>query len=76
MCRFETDWAKADTYAPIFEGLPERLAGMVADGLLTLTPTSLRLTEAGIPFVRNVCMQIDARLLRSQVREKMFSKSI
>jgi oxygen-independent coproporphyrinogen III oxidase len=49
---------------------------MVADGLLTLTPTSLRLTEAGIPFVRNVCMQLDARLLRTQVREKMFSKSI
>jgi oxygen-independent coproporphyrinogen III oxidase len=76
MCRFETDWAEPSTYAPIFEQLPQRLATMVADGLLTLTPTSLRLTEAGIPFVRNVCMQLDARLLRTQVREKMFSKSI
>ena len=40
----------------------ERLAPMVADGIVTLSDEGLRLTPLGRLFVRNVCMVFDAHL--------------
>lgn len=35
------------------------LAGMVDDGLVEIQPTSLRVTDRGLPFVRNACVAFD-----------------
>ncbi len=38
------------------------LRGMVADGLLRISPAELEVTEKGRPFLRNICMPFDAYL--------------
>ncbi len=42
-----------------------QLAGMSADGLLDVSRDSLRVTEAGRPFLRNICMTFDQYLTAS-----------
>jgi oxygen-independent coproporphyrinogen-3 oxidase len=40
----------------------DALAGLEADGLLTIGSRELRIAEAGRPFLRNICMPFDAYL--------------
>jgi oxygen-independent coproporphyrinogen-3 oxidase len=76
MCRFETDWSGQEQLSPIFDGLEKRLQNMTDDGLLKIEGCKLKVTEPGIPFVRNICMQLDAKLLDKKIGEKMFSKTV
>lgn len=73
MCRFETSWEKDDAY---FEELPEvilQLAEMQEDGLVSINKHSIQVTEAGRPFVRNICMAFDLRLKRKAPGRELFS---
>lgn len=56
----------------------ERLKQMEAEGLITLNGTSLTLTDAGRPFLRNVCSVIDRYFnpTPAQTAGPVFSKSI
>jgi oxygen-independent coproporphyrinogen-3 oxidase len=76
MCRFETNWSDSRMQVPVLDGLKNRLQEMINDGLVQVEAQSLRVTEAGIPFVRNICMQLDAKLLNSKPKENMFSKTV
>ena len=76
MCRLETSWEYQHLY---FGELPEvlsRLAQMEADGLVERNGATLRITPAGMPFVRNVCMAFDLRLIRSAPQTQLFSMTI
>lgn len=76
MCQFHTDWTSAHQR---FDELPEvlsALAEMEADGLLEIEGQHLRVTEAGKPFVRNICMAFDRRLQRDQPTTRLFSMTI
>lgn len=76
MCHMETSWETADTY---FDEIPEvqaDLQELVADGLLELYPNKLIVTEAGKPFVRNICMAFDLRLKRNKPETQLFSSTI
>ena len=76
MCRSETSWANPEAQHPaLHEGL-KRLGEIEADGLITLDPDRLRVTEAGRPFLRNICMALDARLMRNAPRTQLFSQVI
>ncbi len=76
MCRFETSWKNEnEQHASLYEGL-ERLEEMVKDGLLVIEPFKLRVTEKGRPFVRNICMALDARLWRNQPKTNIFSSTV
>jgi oxygen-independent coproporphyrinogen-3 oxidase len=76
MCRFETSWEHArEQDSALHEGL-ERLEEMEKDGLLELKPFSLQVTEKGKPFVRNICMALDARLWRNQPQTSIFSSTV
>jgi oxygen-independent coproporphyrinogen-3 oxidase len=44
-----------------------QLQGMAADGLLTINADSLRITERGRPFLRNICMIFDQYLSNASV---------
>ncbi|BDD08683.1 coproporphyrinogen-III oxidase [Fulvitalea axinellae] len=48
------------------------------EGIITLEPERVSLTELGLPFIRNVCTVFDARLRRKKISEDkpIFSKSI
>ena len=56
--------------APIF------LATMIEDGLVELDGATLRLTERGLPFLRNACMFFDQRLRRQQPTSRTFSQAM
>lgn len=76
MCHFKTDWS-ADRLK--FAELPatlERLKEMISDGLVILTETGIKLPEAAKPFLRNVCMAFDLRLVRKAPTTRVFSMTI
>ncbi|MDP2273882.1 MAG: oxygen-independent coproporphyrinogen III oxidase [Archangium sp.] len=70
MTRFETSWAPSAQ--PYFANLGE----LARDGLIELTASSLKVTRAGEPFVRNVCMALDARLARQAPDRPLFSRTV
>ena len=49
---------------------------MEADGLVELNESGLKLPDAARPFVRNVCMAFDLRLLRNTPTTRIFSMTI
>ncbi len=77
MTRFETDWETDLPNAPHLSTLPGRLSELKSDGLVELERTKLRVTEQGRPFVRNVCMALDAHLASSSgERRPTFSRTV
>ncbi len=76
MTRFETSWNDPDSYTAYLESVPEKLAELAADGLLRLSDRSCVITEAGKPFIRNICMAFDAKLTRRAPQTQLFSKTI
>jgi len=76
MCQFKTSWENREDY---FEEIPEiliQLQEMENDGLLRLTKNSIEVTEAGKPYVRNICMAFDLLLKRKAPETKLFSMTI
>jgi|SRR5690554_867931 len=76
MCHFETDWSMDMAEHPILTKSLNRLKEMEADGLLIVKPNGLMVTEKGKPFVRNICMAFDLRLLRNKPTTQLFSMTI
>jgi len=72
MCHFET----VVNDKAFLEEVKVRLREMEADGLIVFDGNKLLITEAGIPFVRNVCMAFDKDLQGGEKRERMFSKTV
>jgi oxygen-independent coproporphyrinogen III oxidase len=76
MCRFETSWWKPSEQTEfLYEALPH-LEEMQYDGLIEIMPYQIKITDAGRPFVRNICMALDARLFRRQPQTCLFSSVI
>lgn len=76
MCRLETNWQNEKDKCPaLFEGI-NRLQEMIEDELLVINGAFLQLTPKGRPFLRNVCMALDARLWRNQPETQLFSGAI
>ena len=46
------------------------------DGLVHIGLSSVDVTESGRPFIRNICMALDARMYQHQRKEVQFSKVI
>jgi oxygen-independent coproporphyrinogen-3 oxidase len=76
MTRLETEWNVRESYTPHLETLGERLAELQGDGLLELKGRRCQVTEKGRPFLRNICMAFDARLVRQAPATQLFSKTI
>ena len=76
MCHFETSWEDENLKHSTVEEALERLGVMEQDGLLQIQGNSLIVTEKGKPFVRNICMAFDARLIRNKPATKLFSMTI
>lgn len=76
MCRFSTSWNKGNLY---FNELPEaliQLKEMEVDGLVEISTNTIKITQKGKPFVRNVCMAFDVLLKRKQPDAKLFSMTV
>lgn len=76
MCHYETDWSTEEMFHPFLEDIETRLAELIQDGFVVIDENRLKLTEKGKPFVRNICMAFDARLLRNKPKTQLFSMTI
>ncbi|MGE4347109.1 MAG: oxygen-independent coproporphyrinogen III oxidase [Flavobacteriaceae bacterium] len=76
MCHFQTSWDKPEKYFPEIKETLESLKEMENDGLVILNPNSIQVTEAGRPFIRNICMAFDLRLKRKSPEARLFSMAI
>jgi oxygen-independent coproporphyrinogen-3 oxidase len=76
MCHFETNWSAERLKFPELDDCIARLQEMEKDGLVIFTEDGIRLPEEARPFVRNVCMAFDLRLLRNKPSTRVFSMTI
>lgn len=76
MTHFTTEWKGSELFVPYLETVDERLAELKADGLVKLSSRGCSITESGRPFLRNICMAFDARLVRKAPTTQLFSRTI
>jgi oxygen-independent coproporphyrinogen III oxidase len=76
MCHFETSWKEERLKFPELSECIERLREMEKDGLVELSETGLKVPEKARPFVRNICMAFDLRLIRNKPATRIFSMTI
>lgn len=76
MCHFETSWENESMQFPELQDCLDRLKEMESDGLVEIDDIELRLPDTARPFVRNVCMAFDLRLIRNKPATRIFSMTI
>ena len=76
MCHFETSWKEENMKFPELQECLERLQEMEQDGLVNISENGLSLPEHARPFVRNICMAFDLRLIRNKPTTRIFSMTI
>ena len=76
MCQFTTSWKDESLNFPELSTVLDSLEEMREDGLLTIINDTITVTEKGKPFVRNICMAFDLRLIRKAPETKLFSMTI
>ena len=76
MCQFETSWENSDAYFDEIPAILIELEEMEKDGLLVIGKDKITVTEAGKPFVRNICMGFDLLLKRKAPDTHLFSMTI
>lgn len=76
MCQFTTSWKNETLNFPELLSVLASLEEICEDGLLTIKEDTITVTEKGKPFVRNICMAFDLRLIRKAPETKLFSMTI
>lgn len=76
MCHFETSWEKSEMQFPELNDVLKRLEEMEKDGLVSIQEKHLTIPDKARPYVRNICMAFDLRLLRKQPTTRVFSMTI
>ncbi|TWP26877.1 oxygen-independent coproporphyrinogen III oxidase [Apibacter muscae] len=75
MCLLETHWDAEDLihhHPDIFERLQE----FEHDKLISLTSNSIKVNEKGRPYIRNICMAFDLRMMRKLPQTQLFSMTV
>ncbi|MEO9476452.1 MAG: oxygen-independent coproporphyrinogen III oxidase [Cyclobacteriaceae bacterium] len=75
MCRFETTWDLTELLELGIDYNLDLLTEMAHDGLITVGEHGLKVLEEGKPFIRNVCMALDAKLW-SKASKQRFSMTV
>ena len=75
MTRFKTSWDTPEASVPYLDSVTERLEPLERDELVKLTNKTCEVTDAGRPFLRNICMAFDACLGRDTTLQ-LFSRTI
>lgn len=76
LCQGTTSWDLDKNCLPTLHEGMQRLKGLEADGLVSLTPNSIHITRVGKKFIRNIASQIDARLWRKAIEKPTFSQAV
>ena len=73
MCNGETTWTKEELANHNFKNSICLLDDLIADGIITRTDHSLKVTDEGKRFLRNVCAVFDAKLREKLPEDQIFS---
>lgn len=76
MCRFETSWQMEGDNNINFQNVIEDLTELEADGLVEIGSNSIKVTEKGRPFIRNISMAFDLKLKRKKPETQLFSMTV
>lgn len=76
MCRFITHWSEEEIVAYDLYEAKDRLLELEEDKLIYFDNDSIQVKPAGKPFIRNICMALDARLWRNKPKTQLFSSTI
>lgn len=76
MCRYQTSWQDADNYTPTLVEAEERLSEVLKDGLVALSPGSVKVTSLGKAFLRNIALAFDARYWAKVPNSRVFSQAV
>jgi len=76
MTQGKTCWRGENLFIADLKNVPDRLSEFAADSLVEITDDGIRVTAAGWPFLRNICMAFDARLQRQQPDKPLFSRTM
>jgi len=76
MCHFKTDWSKETEKIAAIDKHLDLLKELEADGLVQISENGLKVLEHAKPFVRNVCMAFDKKLIDQQSEKQRFSMTI
>jgi oxygen-independent coproporphyrinogen-3 oxidase len=77
ICRYQASWTQEELMSFGLDLDFEMLESLKEDGLITMDDYGIRVEEKGKPFIRNICMPFDVRMMRSNVdRKKIFSKTV
>ena len=76
MCHFETSWEIGQTQHLDFQHIIDNLSELERDGLVQIGPNSIKVTEKGRPFIRNIGMAFDLKLHRKQPETRLFSMTV
>ena len=76
MCHLETNWSEDRMKFTDLSKSLEKLTEMENDGLVVISENGLTIPEKGRPFVRNICMAFDLRLIANKPTTKVFSSTI
>lgn len=76
MCTETTSWSDpALQCQDLYSGI-ERLREMIADGLLAIDHQTLKVTPAGRPYLRNICLAFDQHYWKEAVSKGQFSEVV
>lgn len=75
MCRMEINW-NDHTFVPEMKNTLQQLKEMEKDNLIEIGENSIKITEKGKAFTRNVAMAFDLRMLRNQPETRIFSMTV
>jgi len=75
-CKFETFWSKEELYFKEISTVLEDLKEIEKDQLIIIEENKIKITEAGRPFVRNICMAFDLHLKRKSPETNLFSMTV
>ena len=76
MCQFETSWENKANYVAEIPEILAQLEEMKKDRLVIIKTNGIQVTDAGKPFIRNICMAFDLRLKRKTPETQLFSMTI
>ncbi len=75
-CDLETSWSKEFLYFKELPDVLESLKEIESDELIIIEENTIKITEAGRPFVRNICMAFDLHLKRKSPETNLFSMTV
>jgi oxygen-independent coproporphyrinogen-3 oxidase len=76
MCKGYTQWDHHHGACPALIDSLDRLMALVDDELIELDDKQLKVTTLGKPFLRNICMALDARLWADKPTTQLFSMAV